>query len=179
VGLSRQLLGTPSVGNTFESVTLGDTNDIDDLVLLEDRGDVDSLFKVVLGELDLVGNGTTVDLDLHKVCLLLLEAGLSELGVGQDSDDGAVLPDSLEFSTDGLTVAVGVLLGVLGESLLLRLVPVLVESSLELVGQVLGPDGGQRSETSGGLDVTDNTNDDHRRGLDDGDGLDDFSLVHL
>jgi hypothetical protein len=44
---------------------------------------------------------------------------------------------------------------------------------------VLGPDGGQRSETTGSLDVTDNTDDDHRRGLDDGNGLDDFSLVHL
>lgn len=179
VGLSGQLLGSPSVGNTFETVTLGNTNDVDDLVLLEDRGDIDSLFKVVLGELDLVGNGTTVDLDLHQVGLLLLKTGLSELGVGQDSDDGAVLPDSLEFSGDGLTVVVGVLLGVLGESLLLGLVPVLVESSLELVGQVLSPDGGQRSKTSGGLNVTDNTNDDHGRGLDDGDGLDDFSLVHL
>jgi hypothetical protein len=167
------------VGDTFETVTLGNTNDINALVLLEDGGDIDSLFKVVLGELDLVGNGTTVDLDLHQVCLLLLQTGLSELGVCQDSDDGAVLPDSLEFSTDGSTVVVGVLLGVLGEGLLLGLVPVLVESSLDFVGQVFSPDGGQGSKTSGGLDVTDNTNDDHGRGLDDGNGLDDFSLVHL
>lgn len=179
VGLSGQLLGSPSVGDTFETVTLGNTNDINALVLLEDGGDIDSLFKVVLGELDLVGNGTTVDLDLHQVCLLLLQTGLSELGVCQDSNDGAVLPDSLEFSTDGGTVGVGVLLGVLGEGLLLGLVPVLVESSLDFVGQVFSPDGGQGSKTSGGLDVTDNTNDDHGRGLDDGNGLDDFSLVHL
>jgi hypothetical protein len=143
VGLSGKLLGTPSVGNTFETVTLGNTNDVDDFVLLEDRGDIDSLFKVALGELDLVGNGTTVDLNFHQVCLLLLQTGLSDLSVGQDSDDGTVLPDSLEFSGDGLTVVVGVLLGVLGESLLLGLVPRLVESSLDFVGQVFGPDGGQ------------------------------------
>jgi hypothetical protein len=55
----------------------------------------------------------------------------------------------------------------------------LVESSLELVGKVLGPDGGQRSETSGSLDVTDNTNDNNGGSLDDSDGLDDLSLVHL
>jgi hypothetical protein len=44
---------------------------------------------------------------------------------------------------------------------------------------VLSPDGGQRSQSSGSLDVTDNTDDDHRWGLDNGNGLDDFSLVHL
>jgi len=44
---------------------------------------------------------------------------------------------------------------------------------------VLGPDGGQRSQSSGSLDVTDNTDDNHRWGLDNGNGLDDFSLVHL
>lgn len=55
----------------------------------------------------------------------------------------------------------------------------LVEPPLQLVRQVLGPDGGQRSKTSGSLDVTDNTDDNHRGGLDDGDGLDDLSLVHL
>lgn len=44
---------------------------------------------------------------------------------------------------------------------------------------MLGPDGGQRSQSSGSLDVTDNTDDNHRWGLDNGNGLDDFSLVHL
>lgn len=44
---------------------------------------------------------------------------------------------------------------------------------------MLGPDGGQRSQSTGSLDVTDNTDDNHRWGLDNGNGLDDFSLVHL
>lgn len=111
--------------------------------------------------------------------LLLLEAGLSDLGVGEDSNDRAVLLDSLKLSGDGGTRVLLVLLGVLGEGLLLGSVPVLVESPLELVRKVLGPNGGERSETSGGLDVTDNTNDDHGRGLDNGDSLDNLSLVHL
>ena len=179
VGLPGKPGNTPSVGNTLSSVTGGDSDDIDDLVLLEDGLDVDGLLEVSLGELDLVGDGTSVDLDLHQVGLLLGQAGLPDLGVGQNSDDGTVLPDPLEFTSDRGTVVLRVLLGVLGEGLLLGPVPVLVEPPLELVRQVLGPDGGQRPETSGSLDVSNDTNDDHGGSLDDGGGLDDLTLVHL
>lgn len=41
------------------------------------------------------------------------------------------------------------LLGILGESLLLRSVPVLVESSLHFIAEMLGPHGGERSKTAG------------------------------
>jgi hypothetical protein len=167
------------VGNTLSSVTRSDTDNIDDLVLLKHALDVDGLLKVRLGELDLVGDASSVDLDLHQVGLLLDQTSLPDLGVGEDTDDGAVLPDPLELSGDRGTVVLRVLLGVLGEGLLLRPVPVLVEPPLQLVRQVLGPDGGQRPQTSGGLDVSDNTNDDHGRGLDDGGSLDNLSLVHL
>jgi hypothetical protein len=77
------------------------------------------------------------------VGLLLLERRLADLGVGQDADDGAVLLDALELAGDGSAVVLRVLLGVLGEGLLLALVPVLVEAALDLVAQVLSPDGGQ------------------------------------
>jgi len=179
MSLSGKLLGTPSSGDTLVTVTLGDGNDIDDLVLLEDGRDLNLLLKVGSCEFDLVGDGSTVDLDLHEVGLLLLETGLGELGVAEDSNDGTVLLDSLHLSADGLAVVLTELLGVSGESLLLGSVPVSVESPLELIRKVLGPDGGQRSQSSGSLDVTDNTDDDHRWGLDNGNGLDDFSLVHL
>jgi len=62
VGLARELLGTPTVRHTLETVTLGDGDDVDVLVLLEDGRDVERLLKVRLGELDLVGDGATVDL---------------------------------------------------------------------------------------------------------------------
>jgi hypothetical protein len=55
----------------------------------------------------------------------------------------------------------GVLLCVLGEGLLLRLIPVLVESSLEFIGEMLCPDSGKGSEAAGSLNVTDKTDNDH------------------
>jgi len=85
--------------------------------------------------------------------------------VGEDADDGAVLLHALELLGDGRAAGLGVLLGVLGECLLLALVPVAVEAALDLVAQVLGPDGGERAETAGSLDVTDKTDSDHLRGV--------------
>jgi len=73
VRLSGKLLGAPSSSDTGVSVTLCDSNDIDHLVLLEDGADVDRFLEQTMAELDLVGDGTTVDLDLHQVSLLLLE----------------------------------------------------------------------------------------------------------
>jgi len=67
------------------------------------------------------------------VGLLLLEAGLLDLSVGEDADDGAVLADALELAGDVGAGGLGVLLGVAGESLLLTLIPVLVESALDLI----------------------------------------------
>jgi hypothetical protein len=179
VGLSWKLLGAPSVGDTLVTVTLGDGHDIDHLVLLEDGGNVDGLLEVLLGPVDLVGGGTTIDLDLSQMGLLLTKRGLSDLGVGEDTDDGAVLLHSLELTVDGLAVALRVLLGVLGEGLLLGLVPVLVETSLDLVGKVLGPHGGEGTKASWGLDVTNGTNNDHWRSVNNGGGLNNLTLVHL
>lgn len=178
MGLSGQLLGSPSVGGSLVSLTLGDGNGVDHLVLLKDRVDGDGLLKVSLGPLDLVGNGATVDLDLGKVGLLLLERSQLGLGVSKNSDNRAVLLDSLKLLLDLGSITL-VLLGVLGEGGLLGLVPVLVESSSDLLGQVLGPDGGQRSQTSGSGNVTNNTDNNHGGSVDDGGSLDNLSLVHL
>jgi hypothetical protein len=179
VGLTRKLLGAPTVSDTLETVTLGDGDDVDDLVLLEDGVDLDRLLEETVGVVDLVRDGTTVDLDLHKVRLLLRKAGLADLSVREHANDGAVLADTLELAGDALAALLGRLLGVAGEGLLLRAVPVLVEPTLDLVGQVGSPDGGEGAEATGSLDVADNTDDHHRRGLDDGNGLNDLALVHL
>lgn len=62
VGLARQTAGTPTSGNTLKTFTLGDGDDVNHLVLLKDGVNGNLLFKVLLGEGNLVGDGTTVDL---------------------------------------------------------------------------------------------------------------------
>lgn len=161
VGLARQLLGAPAGGDTGETVALGDSNDVDNLVLLEDGVDRHRLLEQTLAELNLVGDGAAVDLDLHQVSLLLLKGRLADLGVGQNTDDRAVLADALQLAGDRGALALGVLLGVLGESLLLALVPVLVEPALQLVTQMLSPHSGKRPQAAGGLDVPNKAHDDH------------------
>ena len=167
VRLSGKLLGAPSAGDTGETLTLGDGNAVNHLVLLEDGADLDGLLEESAGESDLVDNASSVDLDLHQVGLLLLQRRLSDLGVGEDTDDGAVFLDALELAGDGGAGGLGVLLGVLGECLLLALVPVLVESALDFVGKMFGPDGGERAETAGSLNVANETNGNELRSVSD------------
>lgn len=55
-----------------------------------------------MGERDLVRDAAAVDLDLHQVRLLLFESGLADLGVGEDTDNGAVTANAFEFALDAL-----------------------------------------------------------------------------
>lgn len=127
--------------------------------------------------------------------LLLGEAGLALLSVGEDANDGAVLSDTLEFAGDGFR-SIGMTLGVLGEGLLLTAVPVLysistcfscqrggktdlVEPPLHLVRQMFSPNRRKRAQSARRFDVADDTDDDHGRRFDDGDGFDNLSLVHF
>lgn len=177
MGLSGESLSSESLGNSGVSLTLGDTENVNHLVLAEDLGNSDFLFEMLLGEVDLLGDVTTIDLDFEDVSLLLSEVELVQLGMGNNSDDLAVFLDSVKLALDSLLVAP--LLAVLGEGLLLGVHPVLVQSSLELDGQVLGPNGGQSSETSGSFDVTNDTADNNWWGFEDGTGFNDFLLVQL
>lgn len=177
VGLSWESLDTESADDTFVTFTLGDTEDVDHFVLVEDLGNSDFLLEVLSGEVDLLGDGTSVDLDFEDVSSLLSEVELIHLGVDDNSDNLAVFLDSVEFSGDVLLISP--LSTVLGESLLLGVHPVFIESSLELGGQVLGPDGGQSSETSWSFDVTNNTADNDWWGFEDSGGFNDFLLVEL
>jgi len=180
-GLSWKSGDTESLDDTLSSLTSGDRDSIDHLVVGEDLSDSNLLLELGLGPVNLGGNISTIDLDLHKVSLSLSELALLDLGGAENSDDLAVLSDSLDVSLNVLlgSLILGVSLGVSGESSLLGDVVVLVESSDDTSWKVLGPDGGKSSESSWGLDVTDHTDNLDWWGLDNGDWLDDILLDSL
>merc|ERR1719507_2842493 len=180
VSLPWKLLGVPPAGHALVSVTLGHSDDIDHLVLGEHLADGHLFLKVLAGKVDLVGDGSTVELDLHDVSLLLPAAEELHLGVDDDPDGGAVLLHLVEILLNLLLAQViGPLGAGLGERLLLGLGPVLVEPPLALLADVLRPDSLEGSHAAGSLDVADNADGDHWRSLDDGDSLNNLLLVVL
>lgn len=179
MGLLLQVSNSESLDDSGDSLTSGDSDNVDHLVLLEDLINLDLLLEKSVGEIDLLGNSSSVDLNFDDVVLLLSEVELVHLGVGDNSDDGTVLLDSFEWDLDVLGGILGNSLLVLGEGLSLGGLPVLVESSQGVFVQLVGPDGGQGSESSWGFDVSDDSDNDDGWGFDDGDGFDDFLLVQL
>ena len=111
-----QMLDTESLDNTSETFTLGNSDNVDHLVFSEEGVNADFLFEKALSEVDLVGNGTTVNLDFEDLVFLLTEVELVEIGMGNDSNDRAVLLDSLEEKVLSFLVEV---LFVMGEGSLL------------------------------------------------------------
>lgn len=71
------------------------------------------------------------------------------------------------------------LLGIFGESLLLAVHPVLVESSQSVLIQLLSPNSGQGSQSSRSVNVTNHSDHSHGGSLNNGDSFDDFLLVDL
>ena len=180
-GLSWEGGDTVSLTDTLGSLTNGNRDSVNHLGVLEDLTDGDLLLELGDSPLNLLSDVATVDLDLHKVSLSLSEVDLLDLGRAENSDDLAVLGDSLDVSVDvsfGVSLLV-VLLGVVGECLLLGGVVVLVESSDHVLLEVLGPDGGESSEASWSLNVTNHTVDDHWWSLDDGTNINDVLLDGL
>lgn len=178
VGLSGQSGDTPTGHNTLGTVTAGGAANVKSLSLGEDGVAADLLLEKSLGEVNLLGNLSTVDLDLHQVGNLLAKLDLADLSVGKHTHDLAVGLDAVELVLNILGL-LGKLLGVLGESLSLRSVPVLVESALHLVRQVTSPDSGEGAKTVGSLDVTNNANNSHGRSLKDSHSLHSVLLVEL
>merc|ERR1719323_2299978 len=100
VRLPGQLLGMPTGGHTLESFSLGNTNDVDHLVLGEDLLDGDLLFELLLANIVLplkAGFGKGL---LFRFAPVLVEATLA-------LDVDVLSPDGLERTeaTRGLDVA--------------------------------------------------------------------------
>jgi hypothetical protein len=131
VGLTGETGGSPTGGDTLESLTLGDGDDVDHLVLLEDASDGDLVLEELDGEVDLLLSvGTSVDLDLNDVGLLLAELEVADLGVGDETDDVGALVNALKLTLSGGTESLILLNSgvVLGESELLGLVPLFFQA---------------------------------------------------
>jgi len=124
VRLTRQFLGVPPGCNTLESFALGDTYHINHLVTIKDFRDWDLFFKMFTGPVNLLSNGTTIQLDFHNMSLLLALLHQLHLCVGNHTDDFAVFLHLVEvFFNLLLSQVILPFLGVLGESLLLGAVP--------------------------------------------------------
>lgn len=141
MGLTRQLLGVPTTGDALETFALGDSNAVDHFVLLEHLADWDLTLEVLTRPIDLLGNSTTIDLDLHDVSLLvavlqdldlkiLAEISIiplskvTNLSVSDDTNRGAVLLDLVQILLDRfLAILISPLLGVLRKTLLFRVIP--------------------------------------------------------
>jgi len=181
MGLSGKSRDTESLDNTGVTLTAGDSDSVNALRHLEDFADANLLLELLVSPVNLLVDGATVNLDLHDVSLVLTESELADLSGANDANDSSVLLDSVkitgEVSLGGLVLVLAV--DVLGEGLLLGVHPVLVESALDIVVEVLGPDGGEGTEATGGLNVSNESNDLHGGALNDGDGMDDILLDGL
>ena len=100
--------------------------------------------------------------------------------MGDDTDNRSILLHLLKLHLNFLLPSISVKLeSILGESLLLALAPVLVEPSPYFFAKVLGPDRVEGTQTTWGLNVRHKSNNDKRRGLNDGHRLTGFLLVEL
>lgn len=91
--------------------------------------------------------------------LLLLERSLADLRMGEHTNDGAIAADALKLTRRILAI-LGCLFGILGKGLLLRFVPIFIESALDLIAKMASPDGGKGSQATRGFDVADQADND-------------------
>ena len=139
VGFLLEMPDSPSLHDTGKSFALGDSDYIDEFILVEDIVDSYFLFEEGLGEVYLVADGfASVNLDLEDVVLLLPEV-LHQvvLGVAYGSHNCTVLSDSVELDLDFVLVLV--LRLVSGEGFLLGPDPVFVEPPEGVLVEMVGP----------------------------------------
>lgn len=181
VGLSLELLDTVSLDDTLGSLTLGNTDSVNALVLAEDLADGDFLLELAPGPVNLLVDVATVDLHFEDVSLLKTEVQLGGLGGADHTHDRGVAADTVEVALHGdLLIFVSVVLGgVMGEGLLLGVAPVPVEAAEDLSVELTSPDSLEGAQATGSLDVTDDTDDLHGGALNDSGGVDDIPLDDL
>merc|ERR1719309_191143 len=178
VCLTREFLTMPTGGHTFKSTTFGNTNTVDKLILLKYIRDIERLFELFFCPVYLVSNGSTIQLDLHQISLLLTLTQKFCLGVGKDTYDLAILLDLVEISFDLLFASIiSPLSCISGKCLLFRHGPVLVETTFTFFTKMLSKDSLESSQSSRCLDVSHNANTHHWRSLNNSNSFYYFLLV--
>jgi hypothetical protein len=172
---------TESLDGTSHTFTAGNTDGVDNFVHVENVTNLEFLLELVVAEVDLIRNGASVNLNFEDVGLALTETEFADLSGSENTHGCAVFLDASEIAVDGGFV-LGIelmLFGVLGESLLLGVHPVLVHASLDSLVEVGSPDGRERAEATGGLDVADESDNLHGWALNDGATVHNILLDHF
>ncbi|KAG9264302.1 hypothetical protein AMEX_G22563 [Astyanax mexicanus] len=177
-----QLLGVhpPAIHLTLHTVAFSHPDHIDHLVLAEHSGHGHRLLQTLPDPVHLLRYGSSVQLHLHDVGLLLPQG---QQAMNDDSDDRAVFLHQGEILFQLLFARfILPLLAVFSEGLLLTLMhssPVFVESSLALIAKMFSKYGFEAAQTLYGADVSHHAHHDYGRSLDNSDGLHLLSAMHL
>jgi len=100
MGFSGEASGSPTGGDTLETMTLRNSDHVNVLVLLENGCHIDWLLEQIQSEIHLLTGRSSIHLDFHDMRLLLAEVELADLGVGDDADHRAKLLDPLNVEID-------------------------------------------------------------------------------
>lgn len=98
MSLSGELGDLPSLNDSCSSITFGDSADVNVFVVFKDLSNSDFLLELRLSPVDLLGNVSSVDLNLNNMSFLLSEVEEMDLSVSNNSDDSGVLLDSVKIS---------------------------------------------------------------------------------
>uniref|UniRef100_A0A6I8S1B3 Uncharacterized protein n=1 Tax=Xenopus tropicalis TaxID=8364 RepID=A0A6I8S1B3_XENTR len=172
---SLSILGIPGLVLTFVALSFSDTNHINHFILPEHSCDCNLLLQFLTGPVDLLSYCTSVHLNFHEVRFLLAQGKQAHLEQAQVLfHAGKVLLQLL------LALVILPFLAVLCECLLLGFpLPVLVKAPLAFITDVLSKDGLQTAQTTGSLDVANNTNYYHGRCFNHSNCFHNFFLIHL
>merc|ERR1719347_1352389 len=180
VSLPWQFLCVPPAGYALEPVTFGHSNDVNHFVLSKDSANRNFLLEVIPSKVDLISNGSAIQLNLHDMSLLLPASEDLHLSVHDHSDCSAILFHLIQILFNHLLAKIiSPLSAGLSEGFLLGLRPVLIKPSLAFLADVLSPDGLQSSKTSWSFDVSNDSNGYHWRSFYDGNCFNNFLLVNL